>query len=179
MGGFTIMKLLNNRKVLLTITVTLFFISVILGLALFSLITPANPEGTEVVKYYKYDSSWETFLSILYKNAMVCIGLASGIFLLGIPTIIILLLNGFWLGSIMGVQISTHHSMSKVLGTLMMHGIFEIPALLLSGYLGLMGLTFYFTKNKHWTKKIKLFGLICILLIISALIESFISMNLK
>ncbi|WP_229189049.1 hypothetical protein [Bacillus cereus] len=74
------MKLLNNRKVLLTITVTLFFISVILGLALFSLITPANPEGTEVVKYYKYDSSWETFLSILSKNAMVCIGLASGIY---------------------------------------------------------------------------------------------------
>ncbi|HHK5560309.1 stage II sporulation protein M [Bacillus cereus] len=179
MGGFTVMKLLNNQKILLTITVTLFFISAILGLALFSLITPATPEASETVKYYKYDSSWATFLSILSKNAMVCLGLASGIFLLGIPTIIILLLNGFWFGSIMGIQFSTHHSISKVLSTLLIHGIFEIPALLLSGYLGLMGLTFYFTQNKHWTKKIKLFGLICILLIISALVESFISMNFK
>lgn len=70
-----------------------------------------------------------------------------GIFLFGITSIVHIIFNSLMLG--ISVIISFNHGMSiSEIFIRLSQGIFEIPATIISGAIGLLGINFYFQKNK-------------------------------
>ncbi|MDN4638059.1 MULTISPECIES: stage II sporulation protein M [Bacillus] len=123
--------------------------------------------------------SIELTIDLFVNNITVCLFLISGVFLFSIPTVFLLLLNGFFLGigvkSLMMLGLNGTNLFMKLLP----HGILEIPAFLLSASIGFLGLTFYFNSPKKYLKKIlKPLILVVILVFMAAIIEGFITVSL-
>lgn len=121
--------------------------------------------------------SWIELTGFIFFNNLQSsfFGMALGI-ILGIFSVIVILANGYLLGFVVSKTVSTEGIL--VLWRLLPHGIFEIPAILLSTGLGLKLGTFIFKKNKiqllkeFSQKSLKAFLFVIIpLLVIAALIE--------
>ena len=76
-------------------------------------------------------------LKIFFNNLEACILLFLGGASFGILTIIILGLNGIVIGAIMEI-VSKDHTPVYVAAAILPHGIFEVPAFILSGALGIL-----------------------------------------
>jgi len=122
--------------------------------------------------------SWSELLTFIFFNNLqssffgMIFGLAFGIF-----SVITVVVNGYLLGFVSAKMVDTQGI--TILWRLLPHGIFELPAVLISMGLGLKLGTFIFKKNKIMSlkefsfKSLKAFFFIIIpLLIIAALIES-------
>jgi stage II sporulation protein M len=124
------------------ITVLLFFATITVGWVG----TMQNPQiGEDLMKLFEKEIAGqilgkdtpEIFARLFLNNFEACILLFLGGASLGILTILILSLNGVLIGSIMEI-VHTDHSIIFVAAAILPHGIFEIPAFILSGSLGIL-----------------------------------------
>lgn len=108
--------------------------------------TAQHPQiGEELMKLFQKEvatqvageSNAEVFLKIFANNLEACILLFLGGASFGIATIFIMSLNGIVIGSIMEI-VHDRHSWLFVAAAILPHGIFEIPAFILSGALGIL-----------------------------------------
>jgi stage II sporulation protein M len=81
--------------------------------------------------------SADIFARLFFNNLEACILLFLGGASFGILTIFIMSLNGILIGSIMEI-VHKEHSFAFVAAAILPHGIFEIPAFIISGALGIL-----------------------------------------
>lgn len=129
---------------------------------------------------------WQMFLFILENNVVIAfLAFLSGI-IFGLPTFFILVSNSFIIGLIIAVA-GQEMSILMIASSIVPHGIFEIPAILLALSLGFfIGDSFFgFLFKKKKLKKDFIFSfkvffiLVAPLLFIAALVESFLIVVLK
>jgi len=108
--------------------------------------TMQNPAiGEDLMKIFEKEvadqitgkDSPEIFVKLFLNNLEACILLFLGGASFGILTIFIISLNGVLIGAIMEI-VRKDHSVAFVAAAILPHGIFEIPAFILSGALGIM-----------------------------------------
>lgn len=114
-------------------------------------------------------------IKVFSNNLKGCLILILGLFVMGSITVVSLFFNGMLVGITITNLYIQNVSLSKLFLGIFTHGIFEIPAIIIAGYIGLQGFTFYFRKNKMWKKNSKLVFIIIVLLFIAAFIESFVT----
>lgn len=121
-------------------------------------------------------NSWEMILFIFMNNIRVgFMGIIYG-FLLGIPSIAFTFVNGYVVGFVSSLAVSSSGA-SSLLG-LLPHGIFELPAIFISFSMGIKLGTFVFYKDKmdkfvrFFKESLRVFLFVVVpLLIIAAIIE--------
>jgi stage II sporulation protein M len=79
----------------------------------------------------------DIFVKLFFNNFEACILLFLGGASFGILTIFIMSLNGILIGAIMQI-VHKDHSFAFVAAAILPHGIFEIPAFVISGALGIL-----------------------------------------
>lgn len=164
-----------KNKALIICSSLLFLIGVIAG----SFMTPTLIEQNKLIE--------PNSLSHLFINNLLAIlFIASGFFTLGIGTIVFVAINSLTIG----LSIKESHYLGKsffeIFFKIIPHGIFEVPALILSGVIGFKSIMFLIEYMGHsinfksllkkYIKEIStLFFIIIVLLFISALIEWYIT----
>ncbi|MGE6630590.1 stage II sporulation protein M [Bacillus sp. NPDC077027] len=156
------MKQIAKRNVrILTMASSFYIIGLILG-GLFNDILPGfSMESTQNM----------TVLDFFKHNYLANLFLIFTMFTFGIFTSVLLLMNGFL------VSLSSFHSIENgndtlfILTALLPHGLFEIPAMVLSGALGFKLLDFVYMKvrGKHFSEKWFLIDALFFLVLISLL----------
>jgi stage II sporulation protein M len=105
-----------------------------------------HPEmGTNLMKLFEkevagqmnIDNPFDMSVKLFINNFEACILLFLGGASFGILTIFIMSLNGIVIGAIMEI-IHKDHSWAFIAAALLPHGIFEIPAFIISGALGIL-----------------------------------------
>jgi len=91
----------------------------------------------EVAGQMSIDNPLDLCMKLFFNNLGACLLLFLGGASFGILTIFIMSLNGIVIGAIMEI-ISKGHSALFVATALLPHGIFEIPAFIISGALGVL-----------------------------------------
>lgn len=191
--------LYNRNKQFLILSAALFFLSLIIGLFL-GYFLPSSIENF-LVSIVKTDRMFVrqngiTTLSILTHNLYsVFLTYIGG--LIGVITAGIIFLNGFIYGSFLGYFASNHHITSSSIGVVtpqifllytIPHGIFEISGFIIAGAAGFR-LTMSIinilrskgpVSDHYWELKdsIYLLGIAIFLIIIAAIIEANITLNL-
>ena len=124
------------------ITFLLFFATLTLGWFASAL----NPNmGQDLMKLFEKEvagqmdgqNPYDMFVKLFANNLEACILLFLGGASFGILTIFIMSLNGIVIGAIMEM-VSKEHSALFVAAAILPHGIFEIPAFIISGALGIL-----------------------------------------
>lgn len=164
-----------KNKYLVLISCFLFVFSMIIGgLLAYSFDTMQNISGES--KFVHISRDWYGVFSVFKTNIYICILLIIGLFTFSFITILLLAFNGFFVGfSIISSLIYNGSSLSEICMSIIPHGIFEIPAIIISGFIGLKGLKFYFVKDKEWKKNMFLILLIIGLVFIGSIIEGFLT----
>jgi stage II sporulation protein M len=131
----------GQMKTAILITIVIFFASLTAGWVG----TSSNPAmGDEMMKIFekdiasqlKGDNLYEMAVMLFANNLEACILLFLGGATCGILTVFILSLNGLVIGAI--IEIVHHdHSPVFVATAILPHGIFEVPAFVIAGALGL------------------------------------------
>ena len=126
-----------------------------------------------------------TFTSILINNLKVILANIFGGFLFGLPTLINIIYNGFMIGFQVKGLFFIGADLKYILITMLPHGIFEIPAMLIAAVAGFKipyEITLYLLdkKEKPITEEdikefLKLAGISIILIIIAAFVEVYIT----
>jgi stage II sporulation protein M len=135
---------MSNTALINAIIVTflLFFATVTVGWVG----TMQNPEiGENLMKLFEKEvadqiigkESSDIFVKLFFNNLEACILLFLGGASFGILTIFIMSLNGILIGAIMEI-VHKDHSFAFVAAAILPHGVFEIPAFILSGALGIL-----------------------------------------
>lgn len=91
----------------------------------------------EVAGQIRGNEAPEIFIKLFLNNLEACILLFLGGASFGILTIFIMSMNGIVIGAIMEI-VHKNHSAVFVAAAILPHGIFEIPAFILSGALGIL-----------------------------------------
>ncbi|WP_339158040.1 stage II sporulation protein M [Paenibacillus sp. FSL W8-0186] len=138
----------------------------------------SNEIGPSSVVSRQIDHLDNSVLPILFQNLFTSALLISGLFSLSLPTIIILFLNGFWFGASLTSRYMDGVSAFELALKIVPHGIFEIPALIIAGFVGFQGITFYIHKHRPWVYYLKSILVMCSLLICAALVEGLITSKL-
>ncbi len=124
------------------ITLLLFFATIMVGWVG----TMQNPQvGEDLMNLFEKEVAGqitgketpEIFVRLLINNLEACVLLLLGGASFGILTIFILSLNGILIGSVMEI-VHKDHSFIFVAAAILPHGVFEIPAFILSGALGIL-----------------------------------------
>jgi stage II sporulation protein M len=124
------------------VTFLLFFITITAGWVG----AAQNPSiGQDLIKLFEKEvagqmdskNPYDMFVKIFANNLEACILLFLGGASLGILTIFIMSLNGIVIGAIMEF-VSRDHTPLFVAAAILPHGIFEIPAFILAGALGIL-----------------------------------------
>jgi stage II sporulation protein M len=124
------------------VTFLLFFATITVGWVG----TAQNPSiGQELLKVFEKEVAgqmdgtdpFDMCLKLFVNNLQACILLFLGGVSFGILTIFIMSLNGIVIGAIMEL-VSRDHTPLFVAAAILPHGIFEIPAFILSGALGIL-----------------------------------------
>jgi stage II sporulation protein M len=124
------------------ITALLFFATITVGWVG----TVQNPQiGEDLMNLFEKEiagqiigkDTSEIFARLFFNNLEACVLLFLGGASFGILTIFIMSLNGILIGSILEI-VHKDHSAVFVAAAILPHGIFEIPAFILSGALGIL-----------------------------------------
>ncbi|MDD1684893.1 MAG: stage II sporulation protein M [Methanoregula sp.] len=124
------------------VTLLLFFTTIMVGW----IGSAQNPSvGEELLKLFEKEvagqmdgtNPYDMGLKLFTNNLQACILLFLGGASFGILTIFIMSLNGIVIGAIMEI-VRKDHSVLFVAAAILPHGIFEIPAFILSGALGIL-----------------------------------------
>ncbi|HUT38199.1 MAG TPA: stage II sporulation protein M [Methanoregula sp.] len=124
----------------------------------------------------------DIFVRLFFNNLEACLLLFLGGASFGILTIFIISLNGILIGSILEI-VHKDHSVAFVVAAILPHGIFEIPAFILSGALGILLAQSLITEWYHRgdtaeeaRRYTRLFAVYVIpLVVIAAFVEAFIT----
>ncbi|MEB3749166.1 stage II sporulation protein M [Geobacillus icigianus] len=110
-------------------------------------------------------------------NIIICTFMFLGVFTLSITTIPLAVYNGIVIGNSLGVAVTHSLKLSKILLAILPHGIFEIPAIIISISVGLQGINFYkISCKKEYLRYLgKMYGVVFILLFLASLVESYVS----
>ncbi|MEK4502820.1 stage II sporulation protein M [Bacillus sp. FSL R12-0069] len=135
--------------------------------------------GIEAGKTVGVQSSAIDYITHNLKSAVF---VASGVITVSLGTIYYLFLNGFFLGAAF-VAVGDFHSYGVAIASILVHGIFELPAIILVGGIGLypVCIIYYLLKNKKVNIRILLWNCIFMsvisisLFIIAAILEAYIS----
>lgn len=165
--------LLKNNWVLLILVITVFMLGVINGVYYFDQLNGSEDLNTTP----------GGVIPLLVNNLVACFLISSGFFTFGLTSIIYLFTNGMILGE--SIVNKSDYSTIEILLLILPHGVFEIPALLLSGVIGFKSISFliqYFTNKKvdtfikSYFLNIALLSLIVILLVIvGGVIETYLT----
>lgn len=168
-------KISNTKKKLLISTIVI-FTGLVIGYYIGNINTSIEL-GTQSIDGYFNANFWYIFL----KNLLTCIIIIVGAGIISLP---IVFQQGINLGFILGIAISYTQSIEVVLLALP-HCLFEIPAIIISSTVGMKVWTLYsliltegnfFKKNYNFFKENIIFlELILILLLIAAIVESYIT----
>jgi stage II sporulation protein M len=109
------------------------------------------------------------YIDILKKNLIVCTIAVLGIFTFRVSSVLVVLANALVLGMVFGGNFATTGELIYFLKILIPHGVFELPAIILSCSIGLEGISFL--KRSTIKEKISKFILIILLLVIVAFVE--------
>jgi len=180
---------MSNTPLINAIIVTflLFFATVTVGWVG----TMQNPDiGENLMKLFEKEvadqiqgkESPDIFVRLFFNNLEACILLFLGGASFGILTIFIMSLNGIVIGAIMEI-VNKDHSDVFVAAAILPHGIFEIPAFILSGAMGILlaqSLIAEWYNGVDTAEEAKKFGRIFLffvipLLAIAAFVEAFIT----
>ncbi|AEF96608.1 stage II sporulation protein M [Methanotorris igneus] len=125
------------------------------------------------------------FLTILLTNLKVILLMLAGAITFGLSTFINLIFNGFNVGILVGSTFLTDEPLKLITALILPHGIFEIPAMLISATAGFkipyeVILYLLDKKEKPITEEdikefLKLAGISIILIIIAAFVEVYIT----
>jgi stage II sporulation protein M len=124
------------------VTLLLFFTTITVGW----LGAAQNPSvGEDLMKLFEKEvagqmdgtNPYDMCLKLFFNNLQACILLFLGGASFGILTIFIMSLNGIVIGAIMQL-VSKDHTPLFVAAAILPHGIFEIPAFILAGALGIL-----------------------------------------
>lgn len=172
-------KFLKECKIHILIILVLFFVSALVGFLFPVFFVDFIKKFIEdVVSKTEGLGFWQLFLFIAQNNIQTAFtGVILGL-ILGIVPLIFALFNGYVLGFV--ARGSVEAAGASVLLRLLPHGIFELPALVLSLALGLkLGVSVFSGKNKkngfvyNFKNSLKVFFFIILpLLLIAALIEA-------
>lgn len=172
-------KFIKDSKIYLWIIAALFFASAVFGFLFpYFFLDFIRKFIEEIVAETEGLNYYQLFLFILQNNLWTAlVAMILGVFL-GIPVLVLCFFNGYVLGFVANKTAAAAGYL--ILFKLLPHGIFEIPALILSLGLGLRMGWFVFTKDKSskkflllLEKSLKTFLFVVIpLLIIAALLES-------
>lgn len=177
-GGLIMLHFSIQKRdiLLLFLSAIIFILGLLTGIMIFSNLS-YNPSDNSALNSLALEPKFGFKGAIDYftTNITACFLLILGIFTFGIPTIFGLFLNGLILGVVIDTKYLEGISAFKIFAGIMTHGILELPALIIAGYLGLKGLDFYFKKDKEWGKNLKLFILVTVLLFGAGLIEALIT----
>lgn len=173
-------------------TTVIFLIALAVGVFV-AIISPGFAEAVfQVVRsgfseLSSLSSNIELFFFIFFHNLKIAGILFLSGFLFGALPIIIIFTNGFVIGLLM-TKFTIEEGILLILSGTLPHGIFEIPAILLAGSLGLyFGVSLFkrlFTQKQVAIKKIFFFSMqkfiiiVVPFLLLSALIESFVTRHL-
>jgi stage II sporulation protein M len=131
---------MSDMRDALLMTAALFAISMAIGV----LITVTDPEiGRQLMEFFKDavigeimdDSSFVLAGKLFLNNIQACLFMFLGGATFGVVTLFIIGTNGFVIGSILEV-VRQEQSLLYVAAAVVPHGIFEIPAFIISGALG-------------------------------------------
>ncbi|MED2969887.1 stage II sporulation protein M [Bacillus subtilis] len=123
-------------------------------------------------------------IELLKNNAIACLFLVAGFFTFGLTSIFYLFTNGFILSGSIIENLHNEVPLYQIILLLIPHGIFEVPALLLSGAIGFKGIELVirlcFSKEKKViTSTFMNIGILILvimcLLITAAIIETYIT----
>ncbi len=121
---------------LLAITSIVFMFSIFAGYALGDKTSAQSFEGVlSNIPDPTESSSIEMFAAILYNNVFASFLFVLSGFLMGIPPLIFMAFNGFFIGYI-SWNAAQAQGIFFVLATILPHGIIEIPSILLSASMG-------------------------------------------
>ncbi|MGX9290934.1 stage II sporulation protein M [Bacillus sp. A015] len=163
---------LNNFSIIISLIV--FLIGITLGL----FTTPTTYKSVTPIE------TSSNMLELIKNNLFVCLLLISGFFSCGLITLFYLFSNGYIISVSILESVNNGLSPIQISLYILPHGIFEIPALLISGSIGFMGLKIIFElcfsdKKNIFTNNLRKiiinFILIIVLIVIAAFIESYIS----
>lgn len=173
----------SNKKHLIRITF-LFLVFILIGFSYPVITEEILNIMKDMQKMFEGLNVWQTIGLIFFNNARTClIAIISGV-TIGVVPIMIALSNGYLIGVVS--HIVTKETSILELWRLLPHGIFEIPAVLISLALGMkLGFDLIKVQTKksflgNLDKSLKVFILIVIpLLIVAALIEGFLIFFIK
>lgn len=116
-----------------------------------------------------YNLQSPDFKSILINNTSCLLKNILGVFTLGLTTIVNLIFNGFSHGLMIRTSINIY-GISYTIIKIIPHGLFEIPAIIISGAIGLLPLYYIFVyifKGKVFLNRKHLIKFISVSLVIS------------
>jgi stage II sporulation protein M len=170
------------------IAVSLFSVGIILGLSTPTSFANLPAEDindlVELADFLATIPNWAVFIIILFKNiSALVISFIFSPFLCLVP-VIALVLNG-WLIGFVSTSVLQEESLGYLLGGLLPHGIFEIPALLIGEAVALSFgtalIVALFNRERrtqllpHFRQNLKYLGVALALLLPAAIIEAFIT----
>ncbi|HUU76066.1 MAG TPA: stage II sporulation protein M [Methanoregulaceae archaeon] len=133
---------MSEMRNALGMTTFLFLVSLAIGVVA----TIANPEiGQQLLEFFKEAILWDIMdsspldlaLKLFLNNIQACIFMFLGGASLGLVTFFIIATNGLVIGSIIEA-VRQEQSVVYVAAAIIPHGIFEIPAFIISGALGFL-----------------------------------------
>ncbi|KXY70199.1 stage II sporulation protein M [Bacillus sp. FSL W7-1294] len=135
--------------------------------------------GVEAGKTVGAQSSAIDYITHNLKSAVF---VASGLITVSLSTIYYLFLNGFFLGATL-VAVGDFHSYGVAIASILVHGIFELPAIILVGGIGLypVCIIYYLLRNKKINIRVHLRNCVFMavmsisLFIIAAVLEAYVS----
>lgn len=177
-----------NYKWWILISIFLFGFGIILGLfkpiSIASLPAEDINDLVELADFLATLPSWAVFIIILFKNVTaLIISFIFSPFLCLVP-VLALILNG-WIIGFVSTTVLQEESLGYLLGGLLPHGVFEIPALIIGEAVALSFgtslIVALFDKEKrkqllpHFRQNLKYLGVAVTLLLAAAIIEAFIT----
>ncbi|MEK4419181.1 stage II sporulation protein M [Bacillus sp. FSL K6-0268] len=173
----TLTNCLKRNKIILICSLLFFFIPLIWNV--FFGITSITPGEQNIST---------NLLGLFFNNFIVSSIIMSGFVTFGFSTVLYLSINGMIVGYSITLQLEKGRSVFEILSLLIPHGLAEVPALILSGIIGLKSIDMIvkltISKDKNIIKRdfkdiSILFVTIIILLIIGAIIETYFTPLLK
>lgn len=171
------------NKTIFKINFLIVIIILIIGIVLGFFLTPVIKSEESFVKVH-------SFSEIIQNNLTVNFSMASGILTFGISTLLLLLFNGALIGaSVRSALTEDRMGYVDIIFSLVPHGIFELPALILSAMVGFQLIEFIilmYIINENYKRLFKLFIkkiiirllIMIILTVIAGMVEWYITFQL-
>lgn len=169
---YKVPSILRSNWILLTITTAIYVSGFVYGI---TSADPVNKSGSL--------NTTSSLIHLIDNNLLVCGLIISGFFTFGLTTILYLFTNGLILGE--SIMNNLDFGVLKIVLLILPHGIFEIPALIVSGVIGFKGIALipqlFHKKNisnfikDYFTNILLLLIVVMLFVMISGLIETYLT----